>query len=307
MKTILVPTEPNTRMRSTLETALLVAREFNSYIEGFAVRVAVPNVVAMDVAPSGSLAFLEEENAEAARQSRELFEGFMQEHGVSRSRQPQNAPTYGWRIVDLVGHRGRVFDLIVIGRPNDDPGGPRMSTFEDLLFESGRPILLAPPIPPAHIGRNVLIAWNCSTEQARATAAAMPFLACAEQVTIIAIDAATVPGPSAEEMAENLKLHGIAVDTITLKGDNRTAGSVDPRPRPRARLRPRRQGGLYAEPAATIDFRRHHPPHPDARRNASAYRALIRHAPAEGTRSSELLRPPEALGSLLRIADSQSC
>jgi hypothetical protein len=65
MKTILVPTEPNAQMRSTLETALLVAREFNSYIEGFAVRAAVPNVVAMDAAPSGSLAFFEDENAEA--------------------------------------------------------------------------------------------------------------------------------------------------------------------------------------------------------------------------------------------------
>ena len=54
----------------------------------------------------------------------------------------------------------------------------------------------------------------------------MPFLARAKQVTIVVVDAATVPGPSAEEMAENLKLHGIAVDTITLKGDNRTAGSV---------------------------------------------------------------------------------
>ena len=103
---------------------------------------------------------------------------------------------------------GRVFDLIVVGRPSDDPGGPRMSTFEDLLFESGRPILLAPPIPPAHIGRNVLIAWNCSTEQARATASAMPFLSRAERITIIVVDGATVPGPSAGEMAKNLKLHG---------------------------------------------------------------------------------------------------
>ena len=30
----------------------------------------------------------------------------------------------------------------------------------------------------------------------------------------------------AAEMAENLKLHGIVPNTITLKGDNRTAGSV---------------------------------------------------------------------------------
>ncbi|MGZ9020366.1 MAG: universal stress protein [Rhodoplanes sp.] len=231
MKTILVPTEPNPMMRSTLETALLVAKDFNSYIEGFAVRVAVPTVVAMDVAPSASLAFFEEENAEAARQSRELFESFMQEHGVSRTRQPQNAPTYGW--VDeapegdsFIGHRGRVFDLIVIGRPSDDPRGPHMSTFEAGLFESGRPILLAPPMPPAHVGRNVLIAWNCSTEQARTTAFAMPFLARAEQITILTIEGVTVPGPSAEELAANLKLHGIAADTIALKGDNRTAGSV---------------------------------------------------------------------------------
>ena len=50
------------------------------------------------------------------------------------------------------------------------------------------------------------------------------------------------PGPSAEEMAENLKLHGIAADAITLKGDNRTSRVGDPRPRPRSRLRPRRQG-----------------------------------------------------------------
>ena len=94
------------------------------------------------------------------------------------------------------------FDLIVIGRPSDDPGGPRMKTFEDLLFESGRPILLAPPIPPTHIGRNVLIAWNCSTEQARVTASAMPFLSRAERITIIVVDGATVPGPSAKKMAE---------------------------------------------------------------------------------------------------------
>ena len=231
MKTILVPTEPNAAMRSTLASALLVARDFNSYIEGFAVRVAVPTVVAMDVAPSASLAFFEEENAEAARQSRELFEGFMKEHGVPRMRAPQNAPSYGW-IEDapesdsFVGHRGRVFDLIVIGRPSDDPYGPHMSTFEAGLFESGRPILLAPPTPPAQIGRNVLIAWNCSTEQARATAFAMPFLARADRVTIVTVEGVTVPGPSADDMAANLKLHGIAADTVTIKGDNRTAGAL---------------------------------------------------------------------------------
>ena len=37
-KTILVPTEQHDLMTSTLETALLLAQKFDSYIEGFALR-----------------------------------------------------------------------------------------------------------------------------------------------------------------------------------------------------------------------------------------------------------------------------
>ena len=51
-KTILVPTEQHDLMHSTLETALLLARKFDSYIEGFALRVAIPAAYEMvDVGP----------------------------------------------------------------------------------------------------------------------------------------------------------------------------------------------------------------------------------------------------------------
>ncbi|CAL8980924.1 hypothetical protein RHODGE_RHODGE_00058 [Rhodoplanes serenus] len=235
MKTILVPTEPNDAMRSTLATALTVARTFGSYLEGFAVRVSVPTVVAMDVAPSASLAFFEEENAEAARQARELFETAMRAEAVPTAPSgaepgPSAAPAWGWlddapEGDNFVGHLGRIFDLIVMGRPSNDPRGPHMSTFEAALFESGRPVLLAPPKASATVGRHVLIAWNCSTEQARATASAMPFLARAERVTILTVEGAVVPGPSAEQLAGNLARHGIKATLInTQGGDNRTAG-----------------------------------------------------------------------------------
>lgn len=236
MKTILVPTEPNDAMQSTLTTALTVARTFGSHLEGFAVRVSVPTVVAMDVAPSASLAFFEEENAEAARQSHDMFEQFMRAQSVppvpmaTAGRAPQTAPTWGWlddapEGDNFVGHYGRIFDLIVMGRPSSDPQGPHMSTFEAGLFESGRPVLLAPPKATATVGRHVLIAWNCSTEQARATAFAMPFLVRAEHVTILTVEGAMVPGPSADQLAANLALHGIAATLVNTKGgDNRTAG-----------------------------------------------------------------------------------
>ena len=35
------------------------------------------------------------------------------------------------------------------------------------LFESGRPVLVAPPSPRPQLGTSALVAWNCSTEQAR--------------------------------------------------------------------------------------------------------------------------------------------
>jgi hypothetical protein len=40
MKTMLIPTEQRTSMSSTLQTALLLARRFDSYIEGFALQPA---------------------------------------------------------------------------------------------------------------------------------------------------------------------------------------------------------------------------------------------------------------------------
>ena len=67
----------------------------------------------------------------------------------------------------FVGSYGRVFDVIVLGRPGGGRARPSMTTIEAGLFEAGRLVLVAPPSPPQRIGDNILIAWNCSTEQAQ--------------------------------------------------------------------------------------------------------------------------------------------
>ena len=85
MKTILVPTEDNSAMRSALETALLVARGCDSYVEGFALRWSFADFAAFD--PTGSIP-LETDKLAAARmeeQARQIFESFMQGHSVPRS------------------------------------------------------------------------------------------------------------------------------------------------------------------------------------------------------------------------------
>src|SRR5437763_16504256 len=85
MKTILVPTESYEAMRPTLETALMLARRFDSYVEGLALRFRVNEFVAVDMAGAIPLESLRDENLEEARRARQIFESFMQERGVPRA------------------------------------------------------------------------------------------------------------------------------------------------------------------------------------------------------------------------------
>ena len=78
LKTILVPTEPHDGMTATLETALLLARRLESYIEGFALRPAIDNFVAMDPISGMAMATVKQRDAETATQAQSIFESFMQ-------------------------------------------------------------------------------------------------------------------------------------------------------------------------------------------------------------------------------------
>src|SRR5262249_7309555 len=59
----------------------------------------------------------------------------------------------------FVGSHGRLFDVIVLGRPGHNPNGSRMGTLEAALFESGQPVLIAPPSPRPQMGTNALVSW----------------------------------------------------------------------------------------------------------------------------------------------------
>ena len=83
-RTILVPIEEHDFINATLETALLLARKFDSYIEGFALRVAIPAAYAVADAGAVAIPQLEQDIAENTQRAQSLFENFMQEHGVPR-------------------------------------------------------------------------------------------------------------------------------------------------------------------------------------------------------------------------------
>jgi nucleotide-binding universal stress UspA family protein len=236
MKTILVPTENNAAMTSALAAALLLAQKFGSCIEGFPLRPAVADMVAMDPDAGLTMVAVKENDAEMVRQAEEVFHTFVKSHGLQRRADDAAGAaaaslSWAWHGSapsgnDFVGSYGRVFDVIVLARPGDEWQSPSMVTLESALFESGRPVLIAPPASPRSLATNILVAWNRSTEQATTMAHAMPLLRLAERITILTVEGATVAGPSGEQMARTLGMNGIAATPITIKPGKVSAGEA---------------------------------------------------------------------------------
>ena len=232
MKTILVPMENHDAMQSALETALLLARRCDSYIEGFALRWSINEFIVGDVMGGPPLETYRDDIAEEAKKAKQIFETFMQKHDVPRATETTESLSFGWlddasEGESFIGSYGRVFDVIVMKRRDERSGPIHDRAIESGLFESGRPILLSPPSPPRQIATNVLIAWNCSTEQARAIALAMPLLQKADRVTVLTVIGGTgVPGPSAEQSIRHLKRNGITAKPMRVELDGRNTGEA---------------------------------------------------------------------------------
>ncbi len=212
MKSILIPVEDHLLMGAVMETAVLLARAFNSYIEGVAVGPDIAEFVAADFALSG-IVLDDRTRRDFVDHSRRTLETFMAAQRIERPRDGLDVASFGWCGDTLVsdtgvGEYGRVFDVIAVGRPGPGPRLPRKSTLEAVLFESGRPVLIAPPQPPQSLGERIAIAWNGTTDTARSIAFAMPLLARAQDVVILTVPGPALPGPSDEQLARSLRRHG---------------------------------------------------------------------------------------------------
>jgi nucleotide-binding universal stress UspA family protein len=234
MKTLLAVVGDGSAV-AVLETALVAAKRFGARVTGLNALTTEYAVVF-----GGEMGFsissdvdrtLEREGLDRREQARALFTEFMRSHGVPLGGAGgADGPDAVWREEigrqnAIVGTLGRVFDLIIVERP------PKLAslaeaTLEDALFESGRPVLMAPPTALPTLGERVLIAWNGSTETARTVAFAMPFLERAREVQVVSVEGAMTPGPGADEMGATLQRNRIPVTTRHVAAKGRIPGQV---------------------------------------------------------------------------------
>jgi nucleotide-binding universal stress UspA family protein len=239
---LLLPLTGTAAGEAALATALDVARVWNAHLHCLHVRVD-----ARDVAPlageglSGAMieemmAATERESGERAGRVRQLFDRFAAVHGdLVLATDPNTAlktpgvtisfETISGREEDVVAQQSRLFDMAVVPHPEAEADVSSSDALHAVLFDSGRPVLIAPRVAPKTIGTRVAVAWNGSAESAAAVAAALPWLHRAQAVRILCSDDYQRRGPGAEGIRAYLRWHGIEAEVVPFKPATREVGA----------------------------------------------------------------------------------
>ncbi|MGF1640108.1 MAG: universal stress protein [Rhodospirillales bacterium] len=236
IRKILVSVDGSAAARPVLETALAVGRRLSAHVEALHVRPDPRDSIPL-VGEGMSGAMIEElititetEGAARAGKARALFEQACAAGAVPVAVTPAAAGfSAAWREEtgredETMAVHGRLADLVVVGRPTVESDAAARMTLNAVLFETGRPVLVAPAQPPATLGRTVAIAWNGSAEAARAIGAALPLIERAEATAVLSIASGGAEDGSAADVVGYLGWHGIAAEGRMVNADGGLGG-----------------------------------------------------------------------------------
>lgn len=112
------------------------------------------------------------------------------------------------QVSDHAGRSARTADVTVCAQPDSEmPDSDDI--FHDLIFRSGRSVLMVPANYEGTVGRHVMIAWNGRAEGARAVGGAVPLLKGADQVTVVQIGDVDPVRPDFEDVENYLSENDI--------------------------------------------------------------------------------------------------
>jgi nucleotide-binding universal stress UspA family protein len=228
IKKLLLPLSDTSCGRAALATAFSAATLWQAQLSAVIVQVD-----SRDVAPlageglSGAMIedmiqVSEQEGADRTIRLRAAFDAAQARAGTASAATLQ---ILRGRDDELVPSLARLADFTILSHPSAKEDETASDMLHAVLFDSGRPVLIAPPTAPASIGTRCCIAWNGTVESASALAAALPWLARADVVRILHAGAYQRRGPSAAELVPYLAMHGITADVSEFVPLHRDVGA----------------------------------------------------------------------------------
>lgn len=217
LKDILVHMDSSPQAGTRLRLAANLARRHGAHLVALhVVDIELPLIASADAGGGMAIAGIIDQMREQA-----LAEGAkIQAMVADRSR--MDGLTIEWREVEgimaeqIVLH-ARYADIVIVGQHDPDGSTPQATVIvEQVLFSSGRPVLVVPYAGNAETtGSRVLVGWKPSREAARAVGDALPILSLADSATVFSVN----PRPGLEgygeepgaDMGLHLARHGIKV------------------------------------------------------------------------------------------------
>lgn len=238
IRKLLLPLTGTAAGEAAIETAVAIARQFNAHLLGLHVRAD-----SRDVAPLAgeglSGAMIQEMMTATERESgvrsaaiRAMFDRAIEAAGIKLDKPTDHAdhPTAAFATVtgreeDVVAQQARLADMTIVPHPESGTDVSSSDALHAVLFDSGRPVLIAPHKARPTLGSRVAVAWNGTGEGAAAVQAALPLLRQAQAVRILWATEYHRNGPSARDLASYLALHGVQAELATFRPLDREVGA----------------------------------------------------------------------------------
>jgi len=228
-KDILVHLDSSPSCPARIDVGISFARAFGARLTGLYVVGLAPmhQYAEADLGPELVEAH-DKYMREASHEAERLFTERTRNAGVAAEwRQVEGA------LPDLVMLHARFADLVIAGQRNPerlDPGtAPELP--EQLVLDVGRPVIIVPHTGAfPTVGEKVMILWKTSRGAARAVNDALPFLAKAKEVCVVAINPeAGISGQGdnpAADVVTHLSRHGITATARVAKAERGTMGKT---------------------------------------------------------------------------------
>lgn len=226
MRTLLVPLTGPQGLEHVLDAGFLLADRFGGHLTALFIRAdpraAIPFMgegLTAD-AIQDLVDATEREGRSRAAKTLALFEERLARAGIAEGdgrggtgASAQWEETVGF-VAERAGRAARLADLAIVPQPVEGHRDDSGELLNEVLFRSGRPLLMVPPASPSRLGEHVVIAWNGRAECARTVAAAMPLLKEAKKVSLLRIGEEHPDRPSLEGLGLYLARHGVRAEAV---------------------------------------------------------------------------------------------
>lgn len=229
-KTILCVLSNTKNAAHVLNCAIDLARVNGAHLIGLHVeQVAIaPLAAPMAIPDPASIQAMQDAAHQQSSELKAIFDESCRREAISGEwRNVVSMSGYG---SDNTANTLRCADLIVTAQ-SDPSYASDDSEIEQVLFESGRPVLLVPYIfTEAKPINRVLIGWNGTREAARAVFDALPFLTQAQSVEVFTVDPSNGDDKNKDlagaDIGAALARHGIKVTVATAPSEGLSPATV---------------------------------------------------------------------------------